>query len=552
MPSMWKYICCDCCDIADNTRTRGNSSYKRYKPNKNTWTRRKLLEAEDDTNNEKSAQEMRTITATPIRGLDDDDDNFEERILDHFAPKKRPAIHDVFDTAQKQESDGPKTTFPWMDDRFVPNGRSRTRLGISSVQINSKRTEIRNNLFNEYNNGKDTSDHVDNAVVVKQQQVAANRQVYRNNYQLNLNQTNLKQNGQVIRNNIVTAPKSTPAKQNHVRHVVNINNNNRPMIYKESSSDVGVRRVNSHVHQVRQNRIPKLEDYSNLNVKHYKDSSSDIGHNRQRSQGGYHKIYGGNDGDVSFSSEVTFRPNPSRDVSRNVSFKSSPEPLIVSSKGSKYERLKSGNIKLKAKKDKSIAESMYGYVPKAVQEVQASNALEGTQIDDYFMKLFQDRQMEKFGLLENAENVSRDLPVIVASVCNSRENLTQDDTGTKGIQPLDTVDNKHVMSKLSSVPNTTATISSPAKVDTMNDLGADTKPLNITVNGNANTCTNNVKVTPEVDDKIIMIDFPPNPDNDKKYIVRNVKPNQAKPIPPPNIVVKQNNNTVTRCDEVLY
>ena len=46
----------------------------------------------------------------------------------------------------------------------------------------------------------------------------------------------------------------------------------------------------------------------------------------------------------------------------------------------------------------SQVESMYGYVPKAVQDVYASNALEGAQIDDFFNRMHRESSLSKFCL----------------------------------------------------------------------------------------------------------------------------------------------------------
>lgn len=43
-----------------------------------------------------------------------------------------------------------------------------------------------------------------------------------------------------------------------------------------------------------------------------------------------------------------------------------------------------------------IRESMYGYIPKIVQTVQASNALEGSKIDDFFMQCLNDNELNSF------------------------------------------------------------------------------------------------------------------------------------------------------------
>lgn len=559
MPSTWKYLCCGCCDLVDNKHTRESLRYKRQKTSKNTWTRRKLLETDNDTSYDHSDQ-MRTITDTPIRGLDDDcGESFEERILDHFAPKKRPTIHDVFDTENETGTrSAQQTTFPWMDDRFAPNGngRTRTRLGVSSVKMNVKMNEVRNNTASEninINRHVDAGSHAASDL----QKLGINSQIYRNDYQImrsNSKQTNLKQNGHVIRNNIVTAPKITAAsKEIPVRHVVSINNNNKPMLFKESSSDVGVRRIITSSHQNRPNRIPKLDDYSHANgQRYYKDSSSDIGPYRPKSQSAFHKVYGANEGDISFSSEVTFRQHPSMDSSRDLSMKRSPAPGIFTSKGSKYERIKSGKSKSKTGHDQNMPESMYGYVPKVVQDVQASNALEGTQIDDFFIKLFHNRQNDRSALLEDAELENTDeVPMIITTI-DSKEDLTKltkecaNHTNSLGIG---ITTGQNITPSVSGKPNRAA-----ALVYANNNTNADTNSSGIKVNGSTkkvDKVTTFGDKTDEIEDQVIMIDFPPNLEKDKLSIA-NIKLNQTKSAAQTSMIKINENNAIKKREEVLY
>lgn len=53
-------------------------------------------------------------------------------------------------------------------------------------------------------------------------------------------------------------------------------------------------------------------------------------------------------------------------------------------------------------------ESMYGYMPKAIQDVRASSALEGRRIDDYFSECRRDTFMSRFARIERNKQKERE------------------------------------------------------------------------------------------------------------------------------------------------
>ncbi|XP_060555462.1 uncharacterized protein LOC132716244 [Ruditapes philippinarum] len=138
MPSIWRYFCC-ICEAADDKRshsaryefTNRVRNNRRNKSGKNTWARRSLLDHEHIELNDISSEQYQ---------MKANEDSFQGRLQNHYTPRQRPPVQGVFENSL-DDSSASKTTFPWMDECFVPSSRNGTRLGISSVQLNAKRNE---------------------------------------------------------------------------------------------------------------------------------------------------------------------------------------------------------------------------------------------------------------------------------------------------------------------------------------------------------------------------------------------------------------------------
>ncbi|XP_045191514.1 uncharacterized protein LOC123548377 isoform X2 [Mercenaria mercenaria] len=553
MPSFWRYFCC-ICDSTDKrsysardewTSRRKNS--RRTKSGKNTWARRSLLDNEqvelNEITREQIPYQMRAISTPTYDTERMSEDSFQDRLLEHFAPKKRPTVHGVFENSL-DDSSASKTTFPWMDERFVPNGRNGTRLGISAVQMNAKRSGTavpRSNVTQttNINNGRphafppNAKSHS-----FTEGQHAENVQIHARHV---INSTNLPknvkniQNGHVSRNNFNTSPKEVTDIRRPVRLGVSGKYSEKPMVLKAPTSDVGVRRVSSKQGKIRQERIPKLEDYTGTSapsvaagnqvvVGHSRPSLMDIFPNSAMNDA-ESEI----EADVSYASEIIFRKQPSEYSGSEVSLKRSAEPGMFSANTNKYERLKPERIhseKSKPEKQKSkgkysnlSTESMYGYVPKVVQNVHASNALEGTKIDDFFMQRMQERQLESFGSLDNNNVNSDEETIIITTLVESTEDLTATDKTNNSVQVNETL-------KTEQVASSTCVSSEKLSIKSKATDKANTTESSSISNTLKHDCmdedkTKHLKTN---DDKVIMIDFPPNLENNKKIpILNNLK-----------------------------
>lgn len=451
MTSVWRYFCC-ICDSADDKRSHSARyefstklrNNRRNKYSKNTWARRSLLDHDQIELNDIPSEQYQMKAK---------EDSFQGRLQDNFTPKKRPPVQGMFENSFN-ESSASKTTFPWMDERFVPSSRNGTRLGISSVQLNAKRNEtaeknnasknvnkeiVKTNIFAPYKSQSFTDG----------QERQHNRNLAPDSSNLNKNFQNI-QNGHVLRNNFNTAPVEAKNNRRPVRLGIPNNNRDKPMVFRAPSSDVGVRQVSLNNSQIRQDKVPKLEDYNG------KGSSSYV-HSRPTIMDIFpsNNVIDSDDreteADLSYASEIIFRKQPSEHSGSEVSLKRSGGPGIFSMNSNKYERLKpersksentkAENPKSKGKYSNLSSESMYGYVPKAVQNVRASNALEGTKIDDFFMQRMHERQLEDFGSIDKAKENNEEETVIITSVVDSTENLS----ATSETSKISQVENKTIL-----------------------------------------------------------------------------------------------------------
>lgn len=565
MPSVWKYFCC-LCDKKGDKRQIG-ARYKRtsrrqdrrLKSGKNTWTRRSLLDNEqiDETHafpGEKNAYQMRAIPSSAQGYRHAGEEKFQERILEQFTPKKRPTVYNVFEKSA-DEKPASKTTFPWMDECFMPNARNGTRLGISSVQINAKRNETAIQKFNASQNTRTERPHVTTPYFKSisstegQGPKAGGNQTPKSKFSYTQISNKDIQDGQVLRSNISTAPTVVANGTRPVRLGLSSHTSERPIILKAPTSDVGVRRLSLNpTTALRQDRIPKLEDYrppasSGCKVPVYerwdvdRPSVMDIFPDTELITNEKES-----DANLSYSSEIIFRKPDLEYTGSDVSLKRTAAPGIFSSKTNKYERLKperSQSYASKQEKTKSkgkysnLSESMYGYVPKAVQNVHVSNALEGNKIDDFFIQQMHKDQLENFASLKR-DNDREDIPVIITTVADSIEDLTE--TEKRKADKVNETENKKKVTTVNAGAGTVDISSEKLSRGPEGVVGGmetpdDKSPMSTTENMAPSKCAlskesvqNHTSLTTDKNEnKLIMIDFPPNLENDRKKMLNNLK-----------------------------
>lgn len=541
MPVKWRYLCC-LCDSTDSKRrasaryectTRQQNNRRGVNSSKNTWTRRSLLDNEQSQLNEipydQMGYQMRAISTA---AYDNADHSFQRNLMDHFAPRKRPTVHGIFENSINEYSSS-KTTFPWMDERFMPNGRTGTRLGISSIQIKtnlskamvpSKSPQEPSNSIpsptsptHTFVSSMNSQSFTDGQHLAQHDRSVVNS----NNFSKHIKHI---QNGNVLGNKISTASKVATNINTPVLLGVSSSDSNKPMLFKAPTTDVGVKRLGSHS-QFRQDSIPKLEDYTGFCDAGYAENDHHINTDHRSTVidifpgiflNTVHDTTEETNTDISFSSEVTFRKQPSEYSGNNESLKHSSSPGMFSLKTNTYERSTLQSTKSKANSkyaNDTSSESMYGYVPKIVQNVHASNALEGNTIDDFFLQRVNDRHLENFGSLNRGNKCLADVePIIITSIIESIDDLTV--TANRMVnEHRGAIESPTTNTRLENtyIPNEghlhKYEYSSPSVVS-MTTVSSNTT----STSNNKQLKTNDVREETEV----IMIDFPPNMENDKQ------------------------------------
>ncbi|XP_052815240.1 uncharacterized protein LOC128242203 [Mya arenaria] len=414
MPSK-RFLCCTCAESsdADEENKYGYelaNSYRRQKARpkgksgKKTWTRKSLLE--NEVNNQDmiplqflpyQMRSLETPNSVPMT-LHDDDNEIRKRLQAQITSRKRTSTNEEF---QRQTSDAStsKTTFPWMDEGFVPSSRTGTRLGVSSVQMNAKRNGLANrNLELLDQESASVPKHAKSSAFhpyTKSLSFAEGDQQFYATWCDN----KLVPQGKTVSNGYNLRLGSN---ENTSRFNPGFPHDERPKVFRAPKSDVGISRITSNNRHIRPpDVIPRLENVHGITLKPSEMAGSNNIQNVQTTKvrKSVKEIFPStidfsdesadeltSNADSSYASNVTFRSQHSNANSSDVSLKRTSHPGMFSAVG-KYEILKSHSTISKNMSKKAInrkVESLYGYVPRAVTNVYASNALEGSQIDDFF------------------------------------------------------------------------------------------------------------------------------------------------------------------------
>ena len=124
--------------------------------------------------------------------------------------------------------------------------------------------------------------------------------------------------------------------------------------------------------------------------------------------------------DVSFSSNVSHQTNRSAAFERS---RQPKQPLTVVPKPVSHSHSKQSTSQPfpdTLPNNSGTRESMYGYIPKIVQSVQASNVLEGSKIDDFFMSIRNDNDLHSFASVEGFQTPRSQNQVTSPNVWRSR------------------------------------------------------------------------------------------------------------------------------------
>lgn len=304
---------------------------------------------------------------------------------------KRRKVQEIF-PSETSENNVSRTTFPWMDESFSPNSSSGSniRLGIRSVQMHAQRSLSSGSepIQAEPTINCDTTDTQNNTDDDKLKE--ANRK--HSGFKTNFKSRSAEQYDEGARDSRKEIGKSLSMKEER-----------KPQSkYTAPKSDIGVRHVNRTKSSSKEERnIPKLEDLKCL-------PATDVSHlakPQRRPKSSVQNVF--NDieatankpdskSDVSFTSSVSYQTTKSGVSERSHKSKQpmTVVPRPVSKTNSRPIGLRQSNQK--NTHNLEIRESMYGYIPKIVQTVQASNALEGSKIDDFFMQCLNDNELNSF------------------------------------------------------------------------------------------------------------------------------------------------------------
>ena len=405
MPSSLRYFCCACGGKdarADYTFYPKAPKRKRNKSKLSsgslTFTRKTLLDHEQTEHHSNGVHYKQMVFHTQAKNLSREA-SFESHETHSSAARlvsgknkiKRRKVQEIF-PSETMEANVSRTTFPWMDESFSPNtsSGSNIRLGISSVQMHAQRS---------LSNGSESiqpepsvtcyPDAQNNTDDDKLQE--ASRKRFGFNFDFKSHSTD-QYNEDKARDKSREIGESQSMKEER----------KPPTKLKTPKSDVGVRQIKRTKSNHKEDRnVPKLEDLKCL-------PATDVSHlarPQRRPQPSVQNVFNDieaksnrpdNKSDVSFTSSVSFQTNRSGVSERSHKSKQplTVVPRPVSKTNSRPER--SDQPQKKHGQDSGTRESMYGYIPKIVQTVQASNALEGSKIDDFFLQCLNDNELNSF------------------------------------------------------------------------------------------------------------------------------------------------------------
>ena len=400
MPSTLRYFCCAC---GTNDSKANYSGYpnapKRKRKSKSTtgsstFTDRRLLHKNDNRSNGDSFQQMVFHQQSRDISLDSQDYNDSAaKLLSGKAKSKRRKVQEIFMSDQLQNGMS-RTTFPWMDENFTPNGCSNIRLGVSSVHLHARRKSSNDNdnrVEELFSHSPDSTRQVDEGSNASHSRlsdvnnVAYRYKSYSTEYDCREQQTKNGDSVSVTRSvSFGDDTSSTRASSATKSHLAGKNVTRRSSEYRGDQ------------------RITKSDDLKLL-------PPTDVSHLARpyrRQHASIQNVFNNIDvttarvndklADTSVSSQVSARTAISSTSDKS---RISKQPLTVIPKIASKNISKScmpNFSEMPAAHDPRASESMYGYVPKIVQSVQASNALEGSRIDDFFMNCHNDRELHSF------------------------------------------------------------------------------------------------------------------------------------------------------------
>lgn len=580
--STWRRLCC-ACGHSDDTETtrpyeqrpRRRGALSRVKSNHHTWTRRSLLDNEQINDNRQvplqcMAYQMRsTETNIPVC-VDEDGNIVNGNDVSQFSEKEanRKRTARMFN-GRPENSAERNTTFPWMDESFnAPSVRSGTRLGISSVQINARRRssdelnaslefEPRSQTFEITSGfGPCVTDGLGNSTTTEVSKAGLSSGNTKPEFSPTSSSTQIRTvpytNSIDIETTFVptsSTPRSVPS------GVPGVYQKERPVLYKAPISDVGVRFISSNLTHT--SVVPEQNRYASdrseliqldelMTSRKARPSVLDLFPQTDAVGNGENEDYV----NVSFASEIKFRKNPNLTTKTGEKGKEECRKL-TGSKKAKQERLKTSSTKGKGNKRPELTnrpDSMYGYVPRAVQDVRASNLLEGSTIDDFF-KMRQNLQEKN--CLKRIPYIEEDRCIMLSSESESETDepivspISDDESCiiTEFVDAEDDVEPGDVDTVDSVAENKdSCTINANANENIINQnlrdlhlttrygqLGGDSGALSADINifsdksdnsrtGTSNGTCNKLQksgLTDENENKVIMIDFPPNLKTDR-------------------------------------
>ena len=601
--SKWRRLCCACGSTDDEQTAerpydRPQRRADRPKHAGHTWTRRSLLDNEHiDENYQVSlrsmAYQMRVLeTPTNIPVSVDDDNDFTSQEMRKLIPRSsayKRSSSDILNTSSASNSAAAdtSTTFPWMDEGFAaPSVRSGTRLGISSVHINAARrmsadllnvgqsvgaNEIRNSdMPSDTNRKTHMSDAITSFFPKNAQLLPGNVDDHNSAFNRVKTVPCTSANSDHAVPSLASVVPRPSVSRTSVSSKDGSYNPGEHFIFRGPTSNVGVQRIDlGHSRNLAEES--ETDNYPTTSQHHVSNTDIPSGSKFRPSVMDIFPMSGLQDSslresendqdrdiDLRYSSEFTFRKAPAHLIESRMPTPAQSVLHVETNKKSKNERLKPKSAKSKGSDksgNKNRAESMYGYVPRAVVDVSASYALEGSTIDDFFKMRTNSQEKNCLKRLPYAEDghfitlssesetddwepdmtrIADDTPYVITAVVEEPDDDRTDARSTE--YNVGTVDKKAINGhrktppelaingmldnlNLQSTPRTT-TLSSKGQVlpgkhvtkETLSDVS-----MNRT-SGRINQRNGFVKhsVTDENENKVIMIDFPPNLDNNKR------------------------------------
>ena len=404
MPSSLRYFCCACGtkDARSNYSVYPNAPKRKRKKSKwsgsSTFTSRKLLDNDINEHQSNGATFQQMVFHQQSKSSSRETsfeiheyNNSAAKLLNEKAKSKRRKVQEIFLSDQLQNGMS-RTTFPWMDENFTPNGCSNIRLGVSSVHLHAKRK-----LSNDSDNNKLEEVFSRNPDATSNVESASNS--YERIHEVNSTNGNLKPRHKSYSTECdYASPNEKTEDSANLTRSVSFGDDKKS---NKSNRSKKVSRISSGYRgDIRITKSDELKLLPPTDVSH-------LARPYRRSHASIQNVFNNINvpvtaaksiPDTSFSSGVSSRTAISSTSDKS---QKSKQPLTVVPKVSVMSNSKPsistpGPVPVPMSPDPRLSESMYGYIPKIVQRVQASNALEGSKIDDFFMNCLNDRELNSF------------------------------------------------------------------------------------------------------------------------------------------------------------